>query len=50
VSWGKKLVPSTWNIPMQNAGRMCRIWTLINMFPPGIRVSRCKAIDAKESD
>jgi hypothetical protein len=33
----EKLVPSTWNIPMQDAGRMCRIWTLIKMFPLGTR-------------
>jgi hypothetical protein len=40
--WARKLVPSAWNIPMLNARNVCRIWTLMGMFPLGIRVSSCK--------
>jgi len=41
-----KLVPSAWNIPTQNAGRSCRIWTLMEIFPLGITF---RGVDAKNA-
>jgi hypothetical protein len=46
--WAIKLDPSAWNIPMLNVSNTCRIWMLMRILPPGIRVSsmkgnRCKS-------